>query len=130
LTTLSFEISVNGERVYTIGDKDWRALSAQIMGHNFLLEEMKRNGLTNDEDPPETDIKNINLHAWVAAPHNEQRTSGSMNTKSYDTKQLKPGDIVSIKIIADGEPDAPNVPMHDPDVDGAYAVRLVSSDEA
>ena len=119
---MALEICVNGERLYTVGAEDWRVVWAHIMGHRMTPEFFTREMMPPGEDIPEKDVIGINLGASVSMPaegytglgNSPPQQQNEHTTGSFKHRQLKVGDVVTIKIIETEAADNPDAPKPDP----------------
>ena len=129
MTTIALEISVNDERLYTVGVKEWRMLMAQIMGHRTPLDSFPKDNWPPDQDFPDKDFEDFQLFASVAINHDPPAKGGSLKSQSYKSVKLGVGDIVTIKIVEADAPDKPNAPKPDTQPPGQVELRIASNDD-
>ena len=93
---MALEISVNGERLYTVGADKWRTLWAHVLGHRLTPDSFTPEMMPPGEEVPESDAIGINFSASVSVPEDEHeilksaptRTGNQYLTESYKSRRL------------------------------------------
>lgn len=124
MSFLAFQVSVNGERIYTVGADDWRHLSTTIraLRHGVLAREFGEDALT-DQPLPIDEVFSVQLNASLAVPDGgPAQSKRQLNTHSYKSKELALGDEITIKVVENAVADHPPDARQDPDFPGATAI--------
>ena len=126
---VALEISVNGERLYTVGSENWQSLRAHVWGIRIAPDFITPDMLPEGEEIPDKDIQRIDLHASVSHPGEgtissiPTRKGNEVISESYRRRQLKLGDVITIKVIETDVADEPNGPKADPRFPGPTIMR-------
>ena len=126
MKSIGFEVSVNGEHIYTVGIDDWRIITAEVRGSHFPADKIPSNSWPPDQAFPEEGLRNIHFGAHVAVDKDPPGLRGSLDSLSYERKSISVGDTVTIKVVLTDSPDEPNAPKADPNRPGAVLVSTNS----
>ena len=108
MSFIALEISLNDEKVYTVGIEEWRHLNAGVRAIRWPAELVEKHNQATDEIFPEHELENIHLEAHVSIPIESDSADGrGSQTGSFDVKNLAVGDVVTIKVIESDTGDEP-----------------------
>ena len=118
----ALEISLNGERMYTVGIDEWQTIWAHVLGHRIDPAIFAGDPNMSDAEQPDSPVSMVNFRASVSVPtpHSERmtdsegRTYNSSKTGSYQGVTLSPGDVVQIRVIETDSADTPQWEERDP----------------
>ena len=126
---IAFEVSINGEHLYTVGAEQWKFISAQLIGHHIDPDEIRA---AIGEDPsnlPKEPSDHMQLHCSVSVSGEDTQVTGpdgnlypKSKSGSYPARTLVSGDSVQIKIIETDSPDSPDWHSDDPRFGGRVAL--------
>ncbi|MDJ0712396.1 MAG: hypothetical protein QNJ14_18560 [Woeseiaceae bacterium] len=97
MSRLALEVSVNGEKAFTIGHTDWCMMNAVVDFARLIPE--------NDGDD-EMRAGSVSGHIFLR-PRDKV---GPTNALPYDALQIRRGDEVTIRVIETDSPDSPGEP--------------------
>ena len=120
MTVKALEVSLNGEVLYVVGMDGWSMIGAGISGHRRTKETLidpKMQEFLDDAKKQSPDAfpaflsrlqESLRLSCHVGVPDPDRPSSSS--GQSYESKDLKIGDTVTIRIIETDSPDLPSEP--------------------
>lgn len=129
MARMAFEIVVNGEHLYTVGDKHWKAISAQLAGHHFDPDEFRATLGEESSDLPTEPFDHLQLSCFVAVYGEDTQVVGpdgkrypKSKSGSYPVKTLVPGDTLQIRVVETETTDSPGWHSDDPQSGGSAGV--------
>lgn len=135
MSFIAFEVSINGDRQYTVGAENWKHISAILSGHYINPSRFPPEIDADNSELPSEPISHVQLWASVAVSGEDVQITdpeGHVHTESksgsYPAPKLSPGDVVEIRVIETDSADSPEWAKHDPRFPG-HAVIRSSSDE-
>jgi hypothetical protein len=98
---IAFEISLNGDRLYTVGAEEWQTIWAHVLGHRISPDIFPPETFPPGVEISEDRVTSINFSASVSIPVAEsersevpsQRDINISKTGSYPGTKLKVGDV-------------------------------------
>ena len=134
MSFIAFEVSVNGERQYTVGAENWKHISAILFGHYVDPSRFPQETDADNSELPSKPFSHVQLRASVAVSGEDVQITdpeGHVHTESksgsYPSSTLSPGDVVEIRVIETDTADSPEWTKHDPRFPGGVAI-MPSSD--
>ena len=130
MTITALEISLNGKVLYTVGNKDWVSLNAQINGFRLTaeaLEEVRAQyaEFARDQPLPDSDAlkhrDGPDLVCFVGLSDGDRPSSST--GQSYGTQELKLGDEITIRIVQTDKPDDPPESGRDDKLKGLFTSK-------
>ena len=112
MSSIAFEVYLNGERRYTAGADEWQSIFAHVLAQRIdpAVAVMLAQG---GEKPSDEDV-DTKFRTAIHVPSGEAPTTGSdglqyTQTKagSYPSFSLSEGDVVEIRVVRTTSPDAP-----------------------
>ena len=133
---VAFEVSINGDRKYSVGSDNWQHLSANLIGHHIDPSRFSELSEADKAELPSEPYNHLQLTALVSVSGKDIQITdpeGHVYTKSktgsYPACMLSPGDVVEIRIIETDEADSPRWENLDPRFPGRAIFRADSDPE-
>ena len=118
---IAFEVSVNGEHLYTIGAEQWKHISAQLSGHHFDPVEVRARLVEESSELPTEPFDHLQLSGSISVYGEDTEVTlpdgnryPRSKSGSYPPKKLAPGDTVQIRVIETEATDCPDWDPSDP----------------
>lgn len=112
---IAFEVSINGEHLYTVGAERWKAISAQLSGHHTDPDEIRAALGEQSSDLPAEPFDYLQFSCFVAVYGEDTDVVGpdgkrypKSKSGSYPVKRLAPGDTLQIRVIETEATDSPD----------------------
>ena len=123
MSFFALEISLNGERLYTVGINEWQTIWAHVLGHRIDPADLAGDPNTRYAELPDRPVSTVNFSASVSVPtpvseritDAEGRTYNSSKSGSYQGVKLSIGDVVQIAVIETDSADTPQWQGRDPE---------------
>ena len=129
MSFIAFEVSINGERQYSVGAENWQHISAMLIGHNIDPSKFPAAAIEDDSELPNEPFTHVQLRSSVSVSGEDVQVTdpqGHVHTESktgsYPATILSPGDVVEIKVLETDETDSPEWQVHDPRFPGGAAI--------
>jgi hypothetical protein len=136
MSFIAFEVSLNGERQYTVGAENWQHISAMLLGHYIDPSRLPPAIDANSSDLLSKPFSHVQLRASVSVFGEDVQITdpeGHVHTKSksgsYPESILSPGDVIEIRVIETVTADSPEWTKHDPRFPGRVAIMPGSDPE-
>ena len=136
MSFIAFEVSLNGERQYTVGAENWKHISAILFAHYIDPSRFPPETVADNSELPSKPFSHVQLRASVAVSGEDVQITdpeGHVHTESksgsYPASTLSPGDVVEIRVIETDIADSPEWTKHDPRFPGGAAIMPSSDPE-
>ena len=133
---IAFEISLNGERQYTVGAEDWKHISATLFGHYIDPSKFPPVPDGDISELPSEPYSHVQMHASVSVSGEDVQITdpqgnvyNKSKTGSFPASVLSPGDVVEIRVIETDAADSPEWEKYDPRFPGQVVIRSSSDPE-
>ena len=133
MSFIAFEVSLNGERQYTVGAEDWQHVSAMLFGHRIDTSKFPELSESDKSEMPSEPYSHVQLRASVSVSGEDMQITdpegnvyNQSKTGSYPSSMLSPGDVVEIRVIEADTADSPEWQKLDPRYPGRVAIKSSS----
>ena len=114
MSFMAFEVSLNGERKFTVGADNWKHISAILSGHYIDPSSFPTDSDTDSSHLENEPWSHVSLSATIAISGEDVEVAdpeGQVHTESksgsYPTAKISPGDVIQIRVIETDSADDP-----------------------
>ena len=121
MSFMAFEVSINGERKFTVGAENWKHIAAVLSGHYIDPSSFPANTDMDSSHLSSEPFSDVHLLATVAVSGEDVEfvdPEGHVHTNpksgSYPLAKIAPGDVIQIRVIETDSADDPTWEEFDP----------------